>query len=241
MLPTAPGPNPLQGATLLRRRPAPRRGRRRDRAADRARPEPVLRQLLVAAFRPRARPAAPPRASSGAQRRVARKVALLEKIADQPESQRISSYSEGGGPGGDLRPDAEDLLSQQDRRPRLDPRVHHLLPARQPRRLRHSAEVQAAGPDFRRRIDEMAAGDRQPPGGVPARGRRDRVLELHVQRRARWACGRPICATRSTRIASLPHTVVYLEAGYSDANSAALHRPRAQRVRRPADPRLLHQ
>ena len=127
--------------------------------------------------------------------------------------------------------------------PRLDPDHHHLLPASQrSAAARTPAEIQAARARCsRRRVDEMA----EATGNRPAVF----LLELDAHRRPRAASS----ATGSLslweadlryevqRIASLPHTVVYVEAGYSDANSVALHRPRAQRRRRRHDPRLLHQ
>jgi endoglucanase len=145
-------------------------------------------------------------------------VAELAKIASQPEAQRFSSYAGGGGPGaisaqvqkifcGNLRSDPGSI-------PIIDTYFMHADLGNCPT----PAQVRADQPVFHRRIDEMAA----------ATGRRPAVYLLEVD-----ALGTSSCVTRMGsmgewendlryeigKIAALPHTVVYVEAGYSDSNS----------------------
>lgn len=152
--------------------------------------------------------------------RVRWKVRMLGKIADQPETQRFSAYAQGGGPG--------KIYSQVQKifchNMRADPgavaiiNTYFLHP-----NLGHcptAAGIRAATPQFKRQIDEMAAGT----------GNRPAVYLLEFD-----AIGSSHCYVKmhdlpqylgllryeAETIAALPHTVVYEEAGYSDANSAA--------------------
>ncbi len=115
-------------------------------------------------------------------RALARKVALLEKIADQPEAQRFSLLLGRRGARRDLRPGAEDLLPQHDRRSRLDPDHHHLLPLPggllrdEQRDHRPPSDVRAPG-------ERDGGGDRAPAGRDAARARCDRIVELHGPQR----------------------------------------------------------
>jgi hypothetical protein len=149
---------------------------------------------------------------------LAHEVAELSTIAAQPEAQRFSSYNGGGGPGaisaqvqkifcGNLRSDPGSI-------PIIDTYFMHADLGNCPT----PAQVRADQPVFRRRIDEMAA----------ATGRRPSVYLLEVD-----ALGTSKCVTRMGsmpewendlryeigKIAALPHTVVYVEGGYSDSNS----------------------
>lgn len=217
MLPAAPGPNPLRGATFFV--DGPRHGSAASAIAQLMGHDP--NRYSDSYSWPRFREGLTRGAAARKLRRhngVARKVALLEKIADQPESQRISSYSEGGGPGG-IFGQTQKIFCHNKTADRAS------IPVFTTYFLHASlggcgtpAEVQAAGPDFRRRVDEMAE----------ATGNRPAVFLLEVD-----AIGSSKCFQREgslslweadlryevQRISSLPHTVVYLEAGYSDANS----------------------
>jgi endoglucanase len=150
---------------------------------------------------------------------VRRKVRLLEKIADQPEEQRFSVYSMGGGPGAIFRDVQKIFCHNMTADPGSIPIIttyflHPVLGSCATR-----AQILSAGPAFRRRVNEMAAATANRPAVY--------LLELD-------GLGSSICMRRSgglryweadlryeaTKMASLPHTVVYLEAGYSDSNSA---------------------
>jgi endoglucanase len=150
---------------------------------------------------------------------IARKVSLLEKIADQPESQRISSYSEGGGPGGIFGQTEKIFCHNKTADPGSIPVFTTYFLHASVGGCATPAELQAAGPDFTRRVDEMA----------DATGNRPAVFLLEID-----GVGSSKCFARegsmglwegdlryeAQKMSALPHTVVYLEAGYSDANSA---------------------
>ena len=217
MLPTAPGANPLQGAHFFV--DGPRHGSAAGAIAELMGRDP--HQYSDSYSWLRLREGLTRGAAARKLRRhggIARKVALLEKIADQPESQRISSYSEGGGPGA-IFGQTQKIFCHNKTADRGS------IPVFTTYFLHASlggcgtpAEVQAAGPDFRRRVDETAQ----------ATGNRPAVFLLEVD-----AIGSSQCFRREgslglweadlryevARISSLPHTVVYLEAGYSDGNS----------------------
>jgi endoglucanase len=149
---------------------------------------------------------------------LARQVALLSKVAAQPEAQRISSYSWGGAPDGIFK-QTEKVLCQNmaaDRGsiPILNTYFLHATLGGSPT----PAQMSAYGPLFRARVDAMAQ----------AIGRRPVVLLLEID---------GIGSTRGvakmgslpqweadlryeiSAMAALPHTVVYVEGGYSDSNS----------------------
>ncbi len=142
----------------------------------------------------------------------------LSKIAAQPEVQRLSTFSRGGGPGA-IFLQAEKLLCHNltaDRGsiPILNTYFLHPAAGSCPK----PKALAAAGPVFRRRVDEFAQ----------AIDRRPAVLLLETD-----ALGASSCVKRAgslplwesylryeiDRVSALPHTVVYVEAGYSDANS----------------------
>jgi endoglucanase len=150
---------------------------------------------------------------------LAFRVHELEKIAAQPEVQRLSAYSEGGGPGAIFK-QTEKLLchnftADRDTIPLLNTYFLHPAAGSCP----SPSALDAAGPTFRRRVDELAA----------AVGRRPAVFLLETD-----GVGTTRCIARAGSlplweadlryevgaIAALPHSVVYLEGGYSDSNSA---------------------
>jgi endoglucanase len=149
---------------------------------------------------------------------LARQVALLSKIAGQPESQKISIYAEGGGPGAIFGQTQKIFCHNLTADPRSIPvfTTYFLHPA--VGGCATPSQLTAAGPEFRRRVDEMAA----------ATGNRPAVYLLEID-----GIGSSICMQKTGALAiweadlryealeigSLPHTVVYLEGGYSDANS----------------------
>ena len=110
---------------------------------------------------------------------------MLEKIANQPESQRISIYSEGGSPAGIFGQTQKIFCHNLTADPGSIPvfTTYFLHPAVGGCATR--SQLSAAGPDFRNRVDEMAAADRQPSRGVSAGDRRHRIVEMHADRPAR--------------------------------------------------------
>ena len=172
--------------------------------------------------------------------RLAYRVHLLEKIADQPEAQRFSAYSMGGGPGAIFAQVQKIFCHNVTADPGSIPIISTYFAHPAVGSCASAGDIAAATPTFRRRIDEMAAGT----------GRRPAVYLLEID-----GFGSSSCMARMgtlgayedliryevNTIGSLPHTVVYMEAGYSDANSAVVHGTGAERRRGLADPRLLHQ
>jgi endoglucanase len=149
---------------------------------------------------------------------LARDVQELSKIASQPEAQRFSSYSEGGGPG-KVFAQAEKIYCQNmTADPGSIPIINTYFLHASLGGCPTPGQVRAYNPVFRRRVNEVAE----------ATGRRPAVFLLELD-----ALGSSKCVWRSgsmpgweadlryeiNRIRALPHTVVYVEAGYSDSNS----------------------
>jgi hypothetical protein len=218
-LPQAPGANPLTGASFFV--PGPAKG-----AAAGA-----IAQLL--GLNPATMPVTESWASFAQQLAfgplhnklasnpaLARQVAQLSMIADQPEAQRISSFSWGGTPSGIFKQTQKILCQNLTADPGTVPIfntyfLHPVLggcPTPQ--------QVQAYRPLFDARIDALA----------DAVGNRPAVFLLELD-----AVGSSSCVTKMGAmpeweaalryemhaLQSLPHTVVYVEGGYSDSNSVA--------------------
>ena len=148
---------------------------------------------------------------------LAHNVQMLSKIASQPESQRISIYSEGGSPAGIFGQTQKIFCHNLTADPGSIPvfTTYFLHPAVGGCATR--SQLTAAGPDFRNRIDAMAA----------ATGNRPAVFLLEIDGVGSSRCMQTTGALsiweadlkyEATKMGSLPHTVVYLEGGYSDAN-----------------------
>ncbi len=148
---------------------------------------------------------------------LAHKVQMLEKIASQPESQRISIYSEGGSPAGIFGQTQKIFCHNLTADPGSIPvfTTYFLHPAVGGCATR--SQLSAAGPDFRNRVDAMAA----------ATGNRPAVFLLEIDGIGSSRCMQTTGALsiweadlkyEATKIASLAHTVVYVEGGYSDGN-----------------------
>ncbi len=218
-LPTPPGADPLHGARFFV--PGPAKG-----AAARA-----IAQLL--GRDPQGMPITESwaRFSSGlgsgalaarlsSNPRLARRVADLSKIASQPEAQRISLYSEGGSPAGIFGQTQKIFCSNLQADPGSIPIFNTYFLHAKLGGCPTPAAVRAYTPLFHAQIDAMAA----------AVDRRPAVFLLELD-----ALGSSGCVARMgslplweadlryemTKMASLPHTVVYVEGGYSDSNSVA--------------------
>jgi hypothetical protein len=211
-----PGPNPLTGARFYV--PGPARG-----AAAGA-----IAQLL--GLNPRTMPITESWAAFSGQlisgRYAARlashpplahRVLELSKIAAEPEAQRISIYSEGGGPGA-IFAQTEKIFCQNLRAdPGAIPIFNTYFLHAELKGCPTPAQVEAYMPTFHRQVAEMAA----------AIDHRRAVVLLEID-----GIGSSHCiATHGSlpeweaalryevdAMAALPHTVTYVEGGYSDAN-----------------------
>jgi endoglucanase len=150
---------------------------------------------------------------------LARKVALLEKIADQPEAQRFSLYSAGGGPGAIFAQVQKIFCHNMTADPGTVPIITTFF-LYQVGYCETSSEIIAHRPTFERQVNEMVAGIARRPAVI--------LLELD-------AIGSSSCMSRNGalpewendiryelgQVSTLPHAVVYVEGGYSDASTPA--------------------
>jgi hypothetical protein len=214
---TAPGANPLHGASFFV--PGPAEGNAAGAIASLLGRDPATlspseswaqfsQQLTTGSLH--ARLAADPS--------LARKVTLLSKIAAEPQTQRISSGSWGGTPDGIFKQTQKIFCTalQADRGtiPVFTTYFLHATLGGTPT----PAQVRAYMPLFKARVNAMAA----------ATGRRPAVflLELdgigstrgivHTGALPEWEAA---LRYEMTTMQRLPHTVVYVEGGYSDSNS----------------------
>jgi endoglucanase len=161
-----------------------------------------------------------PQVDAAVKRRpaLARMVLPLEKIADEPEAQRFSTFVQGGGPGAVYsqvqKVFCHNLTADPGTVPIINTYFLHPIFGGCPTRS------QLTGPlaqKFRRQIDEMAE----------ATGNRPAVYLLEIDAIGSSGCISKIGSMplweanlryEIDKIAALAHTVVYVEAGYSDAN-----------------------
>lgn len=217
-LPVAPGADPLNGAQFYV--PGPAKGSAASTIAQLVGLDPKLIPVSESWSNFQAQLTRGwPAAKLAADPALASQVAELSKIASQPEAQRLSIYSEGGGPGAIFGQAEKIFCSNMTADPGSIPifNTYFLHPALGG--CPTTAQIQAYGPTFRRRIDEMAR----------ATDRRPAVFLLEID-----ALGSSACIARHGALpaweadlryeadvmGSLPHTVVYVEAGYSDSNPA---------------------
>ena len=108
---------------------------------------------------------------------------MLSKIAAQPEAQRLSSYSWGGGPGGIFKQAQKILCSNMTADPGTIPifNTYFLHPTLGgcPTPAQVNAYNPAVPPPGRR----DGRGDRPAAGRDAARARRDRLVQLRDPRR----------------------------------------------------------
>ncbi|MBV9818651.1 MAG: glycoside hydrolase family 6 protein [Solirubrobacterales bacterium] len=213
----APGSDPLNGAQFFV--PGPAHGSAASQIATLLgiNPETLPADESWADFDRRLQ-TGPLAARLAADPTLAHDVDALALIAAEPEAQRISSVSEGGGPGAIFKQTEKILCQNMQADPGTVPIfntyfLHPVLGG-----CPTPAQVTAYDPVFHRRVDEMAA----------AIDRRPAVLLLEID-----AIGSSSCIARSramrgweadlryeiNAMRALPHTVVYIEGGYSDSNS----------------------
>ncbi len=152
-------------------------------------------------------------------RALARKVHLLEKIADQPEAQRFSLYSSGGGPGAIFAQVQKIFCHNLTADPGSIPIITTYF-LYQAGYCETSSEIVSHRPTFERQVNEMVQGIENRPAVM--------LLELD-------AVGSSSCMARNgalpeweadmryeiNAVSALPHAVVYMEGGYSDGADPA--------------------
>ncbi|MBV9817197.1 MAG: glycoside hydrolase family 6 protein [Solirubrobacterales bacterium] len=149
---------------------------------------------------------------------LAGQVQELSLIASQPEAQRISDSSWGGSPSGIFQQTQKILCQNMSADPGTIPifNTYFLHPALGG--CPTPAQVRAYDPLFHRRVDAMAR----------AVGRRPAVFLLELDAIGSSSCVEKMGALpeweadlryEMKAMQSLPHTVVYVEGGYSDSNS----------------------
>ena len=147
---------------------------------------------------------------------LARKVQLLEKIAAEPEANRFSLYSGGGGPGAVYGQVHKILCHNLAADPGSVP-IFTTFFLYQAGYCESAGQILANRPTFERQVNEVARGiDRRPA-----------VMLLELD-----AIGASRCMQSNGALpywegdiryevdamAALPHTVVYVEGGYADGN-----------------------
>ncbi len=206
-LPTAPGANPLSGANFFIDGPAHGAAASAVASMLGVDPKNLPNNLSWAQFQQEhaAAIAANPQ------------TAALAKIADQPEANRFSLYSEGGGPGAIYGQVHKIVCDNMAADPGSVP-IFTTYFLYQAGYCETAGEILAHRHTFDRQIDEMARGiDRRPA-----------VMLLELD-----AVGASKCMQHNgalgyweadmryeiNKLAALPHTVVYMEGGYADSNS----------------------
>ncbi len=151
---------------------------------------------------------------------LARKVSELSMVASQPEAQRFSSSSWGGTPAGIFKQAqkvfCDNLAADPGTIPIINTYFLHPVLGGCPT----PAQVRGYMPLFKARINAMAQ----------ATGRRPAVYLLELDALGSSSCVQKMGAMpeweaalryEMKTVAALPHTVVYVEGGYSDSNSVA--------------------
>lgn len=215
MLPAAPGANPLAGANLFV--DGPRHGivagtiaRLLGLDPTRYRDNVSWRQFYARLQHGRLH------RKLMRNRALARRVALLAKIASQPEENRWSLYSAGGGPGAVYSQVSSFFCHNMAADPRAIP-IFSTYFLYQRGYCEPASTILAYRSRFERQINEMAA----------AIGRRPAILLMELDAIGSARCMQRTGALRYWegdiayeigRVAALPHVVAYIEAGYADAN-----------------------
>ncbi len=96
-----------------------------------------------------------------------------------------------------------------------------------------TGQINAAAPQFKAKIDAMASANGIIRPCICWSWTRSAPRRASLAR-VRSAAYEGLLRYEVDKIAALPHAVVYVEAGYSDANSVSYTAPRAERGGRPA-------
>jgi endoglucanase len=215
-LPQAPGANPLTGAQFFV--PGPAKGSAAGAIAELLGLDPATMPVdeSWASFSQQLT-FGPLADKLAANPSLARQVALLSMVASQPEAQRISSYSWGGSPDGIFKQTQKILCQNMTADPGSIPIFNtyflHATLGGSPT----PAQMAAYGPLFRARVDAMAQAIDRRPAVV--------LLEVDglgstrgVQKMGSLPAWEADLRYEINAMAALPHTVVYVEGGYSDSN-----------------------
>ena len=160
----------------------------------------------------------PQQAKLDADPALAKQVDELAMIADQPQAQRISTYSWGGTPSGIVKQTHKLFCQIAASDPGSVPLITTYFLHPNLGGCATTAQIHAYMPKFKAQINAMAK----------ATGRHPAVYLLELD-----AIGSSVCIARNGAlpaweaalryemhaVQSLPHTVVYVEGGYSDSNS----------------------
>ncbi|HEX8975113.1 MAG TPA: glycoside hydrolase family 6 protein [Solirubrobacteraceae bacterium] len=216
MLPQAPGPNPLNGAQFFVA--GPRHGPAAEAIATLLGRDPSKYPVSYswARFSDDLSHGAL-LAKLNADPALAWKVHMLEKIASGPETNRFSIFSGGGGPGAIFGQVQKifclNLTADPGTIPIISTYFMHPVVGGCPT----PAMMSAMGPAFRRRVDELAAGVANRPAVVLVEN--DAIGSSRcVQSKGSLPQWEADLRYETGAMAALPHTVVYLEGGYSDSN-----------------------
>jgi endoglucanase len=216
-LPTAPGADPINGANFFV--PGPRKGAAAGAIAQLVGLDPnnmpvdeswadFSRRLTQGSI------AAKLAHNPG----LAHKVAMLSKIAAEPDVQRISIYSMGGGPGAIFGQTEKVICSNITADPGsiMAFNTYFLHPTLGG--CANAAQVKAYMPTFKRQISEMAAAiDKRPAlilAEIDALG-----SSACIARHGGLTAWEAALKYEVDTFEALPHTAVYVEGGYSDSNS----------------------
>jgi endoglucanase len=217
-LPTAPGANPLNGARFSD--PGAYGGNYAATAIAQLlgiNPESLSPTQSWAQFAQQIE-SGPQQAKLTADPALARQVDELAMIADQPQAQRISTYSWGGAPSGIAKQTHKLFCQIAASDPGTVPLITTYFLHPNLGGCATTAQINAYMPRFKAQINAMAR----------ATGRHPAVYLLELD-----AIGSSVCMARNgalpaweaalryemNAVQSLPHTVVYVEGGYSDSNS----------------------
>jgi hypothetical protein len=214
LLPTAPGPDPLHGTHFFV--DGPRHG------------VAAIGIELLLGFHPGAYSdtdswtqlkldlkSGPLAAALRAHPTLRRQVSLLYKIANQPETQKISLFSMGGRPGAIYAQTQKILCTHLKADPGAVPVLTTLFAEPHGKYCAGVNAIRRWRGVFVRYVDEMAAAiDRHPAVILSEIGGVGVAKCLSRTALGLWEAN---LAYEMKRFTMLPHTVVYLEAGYSDA------------------------
>jgi hypothetical protein len=151
---------------------------------------------------------------------LAHNVALLSKIASQPEAQRISIYSWGGTPSGIFKQTQKVLCQNSAADPGSIPILNTYFLHPTLGGCPTPSQVSGYNGLFHSRVDAMAAAiDRRPAVvllELDALGSSSCIVSVHSM--PEWEAD---LRYEMKAMQALPHTLVYVEGGYSDSNSVA--------------------
>jgi hypothetical protein len=216
-LPASPGSDPLNGASFFV--PGPSKGSAAKAIAQLLGRNPQSMPIGESWARFSSRLSSGPMAAHiTSNHSLAHQVAELSKIASQPEAQRISLYSEGGSPAGIFGQTEKIFCQNMQADPGTIPIFNTYFLHAKLGGCPTPAEVRAYNPLFHAQINAMAAAvDRRPAvflleiDGIGS----SRCVQSHGALPA-WEAD---LRYEIAKVGALPHTVVYVEAGYSDGNS----------------------